>query len=101
MDIETARNALKVGCATFNLQPTITVAEIKHGTVWVLAFDQDPIYADVGRKMIVLERWLKKYTGENEIELQCEALADKNKRDIKSGRKAAPMVNARNVEQLD
>ena len=101
MDIEIARTALKVGCATFNLQPSVTVAEIKHGTVWVLAFDQDPSYADFGRKMIVLERWLKSYTGESNIELQCESIADKNRRDIKSGRRVAPMVNARNVETLD
>lgn len=101
MDTETAQKALNVGCETFDLQTTVTVIEIKHGHVWVLAFDQEPGKLNFANTMIKLERWLKTYTSDNMIELQCESIDDKNRRDVKSGRKAAPMVNARNVETLD
>ena len=101
MDITDAQKALLAGCEAFNLQSTVVVSEIKHGHVWVLAFEQEPGMPVFHHTMIRLERWLKAYTGDSMIELQCESIDDKNKRDIKSGRKVAPMVNARNVEKLD
>lgn len=101
MDIESAQRALTIGCSTLGLQSTATVSEIKHGSVWVVAFDQDPAKPNFAYAMIKLERWLKAYTGNNMIELQCESLEDKNKRDVKSGRRAPAMVNARGIEALD
>ncbi len=81
------------------LQTDIQVSEVKNNR-WTLVFDQSEHYSDVGRHMIRLEAIIRSIMGLDQVELMCEAEADKNKRDVRTGR-GAKMVNARNVETLD
>lgn len=94
-----AQEALTAGCEALGLQTDVILVEIKKATRWILAFDQAPDKPNFAYAMIRLERWLKDYLKNPNIELLCEGMDDKNKRDIKSGRKTT-LVSARNVESL-
>lgn len=99
MDTHTAQSAIAHICAQMGLQTDIKVSEIK-GDRWTLVYDQSEHHPDVGRHMIRMERIIRNIMGFENVELMCEAEADKNKRDVRTGR-GSKMVNARNVEKLD
>ncbi len=94
-NIERAQIALIEACKELGLQANVRITEIK-GERWILTYEQDPNYPRFDYAMIKLERVLREVT-RSKVELMLEALTDKNKRDLKSGR----LVSARNVDQLD
>lgn len=99
MDIHYAEKTIRHICADMGLQTDVQVSEIK-GDRWILVYDQSEHHPDLSRQMIRLERIIRNIQGCENVELMCEAEADKNKRDVRTGR-GAGMVNARNVEKLD
>lgn len=96
-----AQKLLDRGCAALGLQSDVKITEIKFSHVWVLAFDQDPTKPDFAWSLIKLERWLKVEADDPNIELQCEAIADKNKRHIRMGIDVHKGASLRGVESLD
>ncbi len=92
---ERAQKALTEACLELGLQHNVQVVELKNDR-WILSYEQDPAKPRFDYAMIKLEKVLREVT-RTEVELHLEAIADKNRRDKKSGR----LINARNVESLD
>ena len=101
LKLEEAQELLDRGCTALGLQPTVKIAQLKYGSVWVLAYDQDLQYPNFSWNMIDLERWLKAEAKTMNIELQCEALSDKNKRHLRMGIEVADGASLRGIESLD
>jgi hypothetical protein len=99
--IEDAQKLLDRGCAALGLQTDVKVAQVRFGTVWVLAYDQAPDKPHFANAMIRLERWLKADSGNPNIELQCEAIEDKNKRHVRMGISVHKGASLRGVESLE
>lgn len=101
IDLNDAKAALNLAIERLKLQPDVEIVDIQHGHVLTLDFTQDPAFPDFAHHMIQIERAMKIFLGTRDLELICIALADKNKRDIKSGRVVATMISGRNIEKLD
>lgn len=100
-NIKLAEEVLVLGCQATGLQEDVKVLKIKDGWRWVLGYEQDPNKPDFVNGMIRLEVWIRKFLN-TDVDLLLEPLADKNKRDVKTGR-AQPikMVSERGIEKLD
>ncbi len=101
IELNKAKEALANGLAQYGLQTDIEIVDVKHGHVIVLGFSQDPNMPNVAHSLIKVERYMKAYLDVLQLELQCEALSDRNKRDAKSGRAIPKLVSARGIESLD
>ena len=101
--LQTLERILRESCEALGLQTNVIIVKVVNETRWILHYEQDPTKPHFGNNMIKLERHIKARLEDQPIELQLESKADKNKRDIKSGRavKEENLVNARNVESLE
>ncbi len=98
--IKIAQDTLTEGCEVLGLSIyNPKVLDIK-GARWTLGYDGVPGREDFSRSMIKLELWLRGYLN-IEVDLMLEAIEDKNKRDIRTGRQPQALVSARNVESLE
>lgn len=98
MKMKLAQAALTSACSALGLQSDVEVLTIKHETVWILTYDQDPNKPHFGNAMIKLERFIKEMLGE-QVELQLEPSEDRNKRFQRTGRKLQTEV-LRGVESI-
>lgn len=101
IDFDLAKTTLRSSCIALGLQEDVQLVEIKPGNRLILYYYQDQSKPDFAKNMIKLERHMKETLQVRSLELLLEALEDRNKRDLKSGRKVEKLVNARNVERLD
>jgi hypothetical protein len=101
LNLDKVKDVLAIALNAYALQPAVEIVEQRHGHVFILAFNQDPAFPDVGAHMIKLERWMKKFLEVKDLELLCEDIDDINKRNTRSGRPSLKMVNARNVDKLE
>lgn len=99
-NLETSQKNLIDACSQLGLQTSVSLMAILPNGRWVLDFEQDPNFPNFSHGMIKLERKLKEMTGNDNIDLICEGIEDKNKRDVKTGR-TNKLVSARLVESLE
>lgn len=95
--------SLKEACHELGLQQDVELLRIEKGGRWVLAYTQNPEMPHFGRHMIKLERRLKANTGQQNIELLCETIEDRNRRFKRTNREEemAKLTSARGIESLD
>lgn len=101
--VQTIERVLKESCEALGLQTNVIIVKVMNETRWVLHYEQDPAKPDFGDSMIKLERHIRAKLEDQPIELMLEALADKNKREVRNGRadKVVKTVSARNIESLE
>lgn len=100
--IQTLERILRESCEALGLQKSVIIVKVLNEVRWILHYEQDPDKPDFGDNMIKLERHIRAKLEGQPIELLLESKADRNRRDIKSGRLVEEKtISARGVESLE